>query len=116
MKTNRDYLIISNNKSLPSSDQLCFVEGGFRDVLVKVRDLVHLGYRPVTHPLPASIRLFLSPVRSVVVEQRSHVDAVSWIEESIDKYDAILGQRQADLDHLTDYEFIDRQFIEAFIK
>ena len=49
-----------------------FVEGGYRDVLIKVRDMVHLGHRLFTHPLMGSIKPNQTPYRTVCLSKNVH--------------------------------------------
>lgn len=66
----KDIVIVTNNSYVINEyDNTINIEGEYLDVLYKVRDLTHLGYSLVTHPLAASIRMFYSPVRSVVMKK-----------------------------------------------
>ncbi|MDK6232748.1 GrdX family protein [Aerococcus sp. UMB10185] len=108
------YIIVSNNESLLKRvDYLHFVEGGFWDVLIEVRNLIHIGWRPLTHPLPASLRMMLSPVRSVILADVSHDKSYEIIEQSMDLYQRTLGERQADFKNLTDYQRLDQELLMA---
>ena len=113
----KDFIIVSNNELIRDEyDNVQFVEGDFKDVLYAVRDLVHIGYRPITHPLPASIRMMLSPVRSILVADQTHPDALRVMEMSMDSYHRTLGQREPDYANRDDYEVIDRQLLQASIE
>ncbi len=60
MRSGHDYLLITNNplvvKCMGDCYPIEFVDGGYRDVLVKVRDLVYIGHTLYTHPLAGSVK------------------------------------------------------------
>lgn len=53
-----------------------FVDGGIKDVLVKVRDMVHQGYVLETHPLSGSVKPVETPVKSVALSLPIHASGV----------------------------------------
>jgi len=69
------YIIVTNNPEVATrwAHASEWVDGGARSVLVRVRGLVHLGHRLLTHPLAGSVKPNESPYRSVIVSQ--HPDA-----------------------------------------
>ncbi|HAI20364.1 MAG TPA: hypothetical protein DCM14_00415 [Clostridiales bacterium UBA8153] len=81
MLTNND-LVASRQRGNPVE----FLEGDARQVLVRARDLIHAGWRLVSHPRVGGLPGPGNPYRSVVVE-RTHgpVDYQSLvaIEEAI---------------------------------
>lgn len=87
-------LVITNNPEVVEKFHdrynVEFIDGGYRDVLVKVRDLVFAGHLLLTHPLMGSIKPNETPYRSVAVEDEiTTVDAqsVEFIEDAIAVYD-----------------------------
>ena len=64
-------VIVTNNpmarEKANGKYQVIFVEGGYRDVLIKVRDMVHLGHILYTHPLAGSIKPNQTPYRTVAL-------------------------------------------------
>lgn len=115
-----DYIIVSNNKKiLDEFENAIGVQGQFIEVLYRVRDMVHSGYRLVSHPLGASIRIMYSPVRSILIEKISgEVDESSLdiIETSIEKYKTTMGKRNPDTKNLDDYILIDYDLCLSAIK
>ncbi|MDO5717828.1 MAG: GrdX family protein [Tissierellia bacterium] len=111
------HIILTNNKTIVDDEnQIVLVPGEFRDVLVEARNYIHLGHRLKVSPLPASIRMFYSPVRSVVISKEpSEIDSdsVIMIENAIEMYDKSLGERNIDYSNLNDYEIIDRQLLQS---
>lgn len=109
-----DVMIVTNNKRvLDTYAETMEVEGDFLDVLIRVRDLVHKGYRPINHPLPASIRMFYSPVRSIIVKKEINDKSIEIIENSIANYRKTMGVRTPDHANYDDYEVIDKKLLTA---
>ena len=72
MKTPHRIRIITNNplvvEVLSEYYKIEYYEGiGYRDVLVKVRDLVYEGYELMTHPLAGSVKPNETMFKSVVI-------------------------------------------------
>lgn len=84
-----------------------WVEGDFYDVLIEARDYIHIGYRPITHPLPASGRMFLSPIRTLIITKEEQEHSIEIIEDAIEKYLRTLGKRLPDERNREDYAKID---------
>ena len=63
--------MVTNNplvkKKAGKKYHVVFVEGGYRDVLIKVRDMVHIGHTLYTHPLAGSIKPNQTPYRTVAL-------------------------------------------------
>lgn len=111
------YIIVSNNPIVKAKvENISFVDGNMRDVLVKARDLVHGGSELITHPLGASLRMLFSPYRSIVMEKKEadiNYDHLEAIENSIVKYDQHMGVRKEDINHSDDYALIDFKLLES---
>lgn len=87
-----------------------FVEGTFRDVLVKVRDMVYEGHSLVSHPLFASARMMFSPFRTVIVggeKERLSEFECQVIEDAISLYDTATEHRNRQPQHDNDYAYLD---------
>ncbi len=111
------YLIVTNNPLIKKeSKNICFVEGSYIDVLVKVRDLVYEGVELISHPLGASMRMLYSPYRSIIVGQKdSRVDSfhIETIENSIINYKKNLEFRKVDWTHADDYALLDNELLKS---
>lgn len=101
-------------------DNTYFVEGTSRELLEKVRDLVHEGHELVTHPLGASLRMMFSPCFSVVLKKEKkdlnyfHTEI---IESSLEKYNQNMEVRKEDIKNTRDYAIIDYSLLEsAFVE
>lgn len=111
------YTIVTNNPLVKENmENVLYVNGTMKDVLVKTRDLIHLGSCLITYPLGASLRMLLSPYRSIVVEEKEadindiHLET---IENSIIKYNQIMEVRKEDIKHSKDYALIDFQLLKS---
>ena len=120
MENTFDYSIVTNNPSVKDKyENIIFVEGSFIDVLYKVRDLVHTGAELINHPLGASIRMFFSPYRSIIIKEGSvgnnkfHIET---IDNSIQNYIKQMGTREPDIKNEEDYSFIDKELLESALE
>jgi hypothetical protein len=87
-------MIITNNEKVydkyKEKTNIIFVQGGFKDVLIKTRDKIHEGHELLTHPLSSSVKPNETPFKSVMIsdEKRSlNLDSLYIIENSIMTYD-----------------------------
>lgn len=95
LQRKRFVLIITNNLKVKDHyakvHKLLFVEGGYRDVLVTARDLVHKGHLLETHPLMGSLKPNETPYRSVIISDDSKActdsNSAMMIEDSILVFD-----------------------------
>ncbi|KXB65831.1 hypothetical protein HMPREF3181_01044 [Parvimonas sp. KA00067] len=111
--------IVSNNSLVKEKfDCVEFVEGSYIDVLTTTRDLIHKGCSLISHPLPASIRMVFSSIRSIVIEDENNFDenSVLIIEEAIDKYNLTMKNRNIDFKNVKDYEFVDLMLVESALE
>jgi len=116
------YRIVTNNPSVRESyhnSKVIFIDGSYEDVLIKVRDLVHAGVELIDSPLGASIRMLLSPYRSILVgtERNAMItDQILLIEQSILNYRTLTQRRKAEPQHASDYAVVDKALLEASIR
>lgn len=111
--------IVSNNSLVKEKfDCVEFVDGNYIDVLIATRDLIHKGCSLVSHPLPASIRMVFSSIRSIVIEDGNGFDENSTliIEEAIDKYNLTMKNRNIDFKNVKDYEIVDLTLVESALE
>ena len=117
MAKNMNYQIVTNNPTVKNIyEEVIFVEGDFEDVLFKVRDLVHTGFELINHPLGASIRMFFSPYRSIIVrEKQEKINDVyvETIENSIENYKKHMSVRHPDTVNSEDYALIDAELLKS---
>lgn len=110
-------LIVTNNPIVKEElDNVCFINGTYEDVLVKVRDLVHSGHELISSPLGASIRMLYSPYRSVIIGEKKkaindfHIEI---IENSISTYKKNMEVRNPDHKNADDYAMIDLKLLQS---
>lgn len=94
-------IIITNN--IKSQDYfndkhtVVFIDGSLMDILIYVRDKVHLGYRLLTHPLMGSVKPNQTPYKTVAIsyEQGDGVDmnSLEIIENSIHTSEKLIKNR-----------------------
>lgn len=97
-------MIVTNNLKVKNhfakNHEILFVKGGYRDVLVMVRDLVHKGHLLETHPLMGSLKPNETPYRSVLVSDasmnRTDVDSVMIIENGVSVFDKFAKSPRGD--------------------
>jgi hypothetical protein len=86
--------------------------------LIKVRDLVHCGWRIDTHPMAGSIKPNETPYRSIVVRKGSSLDCQSLelIENSIRVYQSFIRDNKTPTWNeriLDDFRVMDMCFLES---
>lgn len=120
MNDSLDHKIVTNNPAVKGNyENIIFVEGSYEDVLFKVRDLVHRGSELINHPLGASIRMFFSPYRSIIVREDVNSDSqfyINTIETSIESYKSQTEHRLADVENNEDYSLIDKQLLDSALE
>ena len=87
-------MIITNNDLVYEKYKKCynidFVNGDFKDVLIKTRDKIHEGYELLTHPLSSSVKPNETPYKSIIISDEKgnlKYESVVLIENSIMTYD-----------------------------
>ncbi len=53
---------------------MMFLEGGYLDILIAIRDHIHGGFRLLTHPLYGSMKPNQTPYRTVMLEKGEAMD------------------------------------------
>ena len=119
-------IIVTNNPmskgQFESKYKVVFIEGTMMDVLKKVRNNIHEGYKLLTHPLMSSIKPNETPYRTICIskEKLSKVDlqSLSIIEESIMSTEKFLNDfktPQWNEKILLDFQLIDSDLINHAI-
>ena len=114
-------LIVTNNPMVRErySQQydLKYEETSFVGVLKQVRDLVHRGYRLLTHPLSGSIKPNETPYKSVHLEESTgKIDefSVRVIEEAVLTCDKFSQKKYPYKKDVTrDFQFVDLTLFES---
>ena len=94
-----DFIMITNNRQVAERYETMYpveyYEVTLKQLLLVVRDRVHMGHMLLTHPLAGSIKPNETPFKSVLISRRkgkTDLQSVGMIEESIatcDKFHTI---------------------------
>lgn len=126
------FILVTNNQIVnerfiapgtKNMSQGIFLEGmTYLQVLEKVREMVHMGHKLLTHPLSGSIKPNETPYRSILISADCgslDFESLGIIEESIEtarKFMAIGKPRNYNERHHNDFMTIDYYVIESGIE
>ncbi len=108
-------LIVTNNplvpESLPKDYAVDYENITYREILIKVRDLVYGGHRLYTHPLSGSVKPNETPYKSIVISKNpGKMEAIeaAIISDSIQVFDKFTPMnRELPQRVLRDFRLID---------
>ncbi|MDD3192908.1 MAG: GrdX family protein [Oscillospiraceae bacterium] len=113
--------IVTNNplvrEKLQDHYAVDYAEGSFGELLVRVRDKAHLGYRLLSHPLSGSVKPNETPYKSVLISDGPgalDVESLTIIENSIltaDKFPVKYPQMSAKM--RADFQLIDYTLLQS---
>ena len=66
------------------------------NVLIKTRDLLHSGYKLLTHPMSGSLKSNQTPYKSILLIKKNNeanLDDILMIENAIDNYNKFIKNR-----------------------
>lgn len=116
------FIVVTNNPSLKDSKEypVYFVDGQLLDVMLSVRDHIHMGHRLLSHPLSGSVKPGDTPYKSILISQsKGSLDneSVSLIEEAIGVCRK-LGPEKESRKRLysEDYQVVDKSLIDSAIE
>ena len=84
--TNNDW-VLNKYKDIYN---VVYIDGTFKDVLIAVRDKIHIGHELLTHPLGSSVKPSETHYKSVIVSDNKNYtsfDSIYMIENAIITYD-----------------------------
>lgn len=70
---------------------------GIYEVLIRVRDLIHNGYKLLTHPMSGSLKSNQTPYKSILILKKGDsidFNDVKLIESAIENYDKFIKNRK----------------------
>ncbi|MCF0149819.1 MAG: GrdX family protein [Firmicutes bacterium] len=121
-------IIVTNNPDVKEKyegiRQIEFVEGGYKDVLIRVRDLIFEGHELLTHPLMGSVKPNETPYRSIAVSRHAGKmdnDNAIMIAECMQTFEkfAAMGRRDRGRNTpewlLEDFRYIDLTLISSAV-
>lgn len=116
-------MIITNNNSVydkyKNDYNICFIDGGFKDVLIKTRDKIHEGYELLTHPLSSSIKPNETPYKSIIISDKKgniNCDSLMIIENAMITYDKFCKTKMNNIyteKIIEDFKLIDLTVLES---
>ncbi|WP_157149969.1 GrdX family protein [Brachyspira sp. SAP_772] len=106
-------VVITNNPKIfeevksKNAEIIYMSNSDFMEVLCKVRDYVHLGYKLLTHPIVSSIKPYETPYKSVALSKSPELDLYSLelIENSIELTKNFLDKPRRKLTKEIDEDF-----------
>ena len=114
--------LITNNSELFSHVKNAeLIDGSSLDVLIRVRSLVHLGSRIMTHPLCGNLRPNHQPFRSVLIDSMkgpAEMESLSIIEEAVHVYQSckLITTNELDENIRADYAYIDSELMRESLE
>ncbi|MEN1760876.1 GrdX family protein [Anoxynatronum sibiricum] len=123
-------MVVTNNplvrERLPEEMNLLWVDGGYEDVIVAVRNRVHRGHRLLTHPLAGSVKPYETPYRTIFLSDEAtdlHHPSLSVLEQAMALLNAFKGKtgglnslRTYRDEHLPDLQLVDYGLVETVIQ
>jgi len=119
--------IITNNPLVKSesilTEHTTLFFSDLNKVLTKARDLIHQGYKLITHPLAGSVKPWANPYRTIVLEEGDQLDmrSLEIMEGSLQKYKQFENDLEKDFSEKSnetvrqDYQLIDYDLIKELI-
>ena len=84
--TNNDWVLDKYKEGF----NVVYIDGTFKDVLVAVRDKLHMGHELLTHPLASSVKPSETPYKSIMITDNKdnvNFNSIYTIENAIITYD-----------------------------
>ena len=116
-------LCLSNNPLIKNCvSSLEFIDGSSCDVIFRARDLIHLGWQLLGHPLYGNFHIKKHPYRTLVLQKREGgvEDSTVLIETALaacnqDQYKGVLPKDLPD-SIAYDYSFLDRALMSETLR
>lgn len=120
-------IIITNNPKIVEEisnkniDISYFERADFMEILYKARDIIHLGYKLLTHPIVSSIKPYETPYKTIVIgynDGEIDLESIELIENSIELSKNFLDKPRRKLTKTIDEDFklIDYELINGSIE
>lgn len=91
----------------------------FNQVLISVRDLIHLGHKLLTHPLSGSVKPNETVFKTIIVSEKQStldLDSLRIIEQSIETARKFgINQHLLSENMLNDFSLVDLSLVESVI-
>ena len=120
-------IIITNNPKIAEEmsgkniDISYFEQADFMEISYKARDIIHLGYKLLTHPIVSSIKPYETPYKTIVLAYNNgeiDLESIELIENSIELLKNFLDKPRRKLTKNIDEDFrlIDYKLINGAIE
>ena len=120
-------IIITNNPKIAEEmtskniDVSYFEQADFMEILYKARDIIHLGYKLLTHPIVSSIKPYETPYKTIVLTYNNgeiDLESIELIENSIELSKNFLDKPRRKLTKNIDEDFrlIDYELINGALE
>ena len=116
-----NYIIVTNNPSvageLEDKADIKYSNVSFLELLLLVRDMVHMGHSLMSHPLSGSVKPMETPYKSIVISKKKNgfdMESLNLIESAIEscrKFKAKFPDMPDDM--LKDYQLVDLALIKS---
>lgn len=88
----KQIIIITNNPAVIEAygTEEMIIKETMQEVLLQTRDLIHLGHKLISHPMPGSVKPNETPYRSIMVSQTAgslDFQSLTMIEAALRKFD-----------------------------
>lgn len=116
-----EYTIITNNPVVKDRlSNVLYCEVSPKELLIKIRNVIHKKYFLISHPLGASKKMMSSPFRSIIISNKRQKDidqkSLEVVESSILKLNNHLKINKLDYNNYTDYQKLDYKLLESALK
>ena len=118
------YRIITNNPLVSEEVKGVKIEwcADLTEIMIRVRNYIHQGYRLTSHPLAGSVKPVQNPYRSIVINSgtgRLDLYSLELIESArnkMEQFKSTYQQRDYPVSVLRDYQTIDLSLLKSCIK
>lgn len=118
------FQIVTNNplvyENMHTQYEIVYLEIDYKEVLLKVRDMCHMGYHLLSHPLSGSVKPNETPYKSVMLSEKSadmDLSSIQLIERCIEAYEKFENlNRKWNEKVLEDFQTIDYTLISSAVE
>lgn len=117
------FIIITNNpyvtKKYEEKYEINHMDISLEQVLVKAREMVHMGHKLLSHPLSGSVKPYETPYKSIMLSQKKDkldMESLEIIEQSIAVCEKFkMPKRTYPEKTLMDFQLIDFTLIDGAV-
>lgn len=117
------FIIITNNpyvtKKFEETYELDYMDISLLQVLIKAREMVHMGHKLLSHPLSGSVKPYETPYKSIMLSQEKDkldMESLEIMEQSIAVCEKFkMKKRTYQGETLSDFQLIDFTLIDGAV-